>query len=93
MPDKYLAQDNENQFDSLFFRGGKYQREAIVIPSIIGVSEIEDHETQKGYIFRIRVQYLEKIMFYYSKLNEAQQDRNDLLFQIERFWKDQKGGI
>jgi hypothetical protein len=54
MPDKYLAQDKENQFKSMFFRGGCYQREAIVIPKIISVSGLHG-KIEMIFYFKLRI--------------------------------------
>ena len=89
-PDGYVAQDAENQFESLFFRGGRYQREATVIPQIKAVSGIEEKELMKGYHFTIWLSGDLKRDYGYLDAESARKDRNDLLFQIERFWKNRK---
>ena len=85
-PDRYLAQDAENQFKTIFFPNGDYDLPGMMISSINMVSGILKKENGYKFLVWQNGDYAESpSVFSYGSLDQAQGDRAHLIQQIEAF--------
>jgi hypothetical protein len=92
--DTYLAQDLENRFCSLFFRNGEYEEMGISIRDIRIIYSVQEDEYKRKPCFFVKLHGGDLVDFNYENEQEAREDRNRLLCQIEAFYKrgSEKGG-